>query len=96
MNPFSKHNVIEALDRAIENETSLRKELSDKINAERTNHYSPWAFDDLAIQSSKSQAKLKDLNDLRQYVVNIQQTNPLNYSVNLTQDQFKLIQKYYQ
>lgn len=71
MNPFSKQNVLEALDRAIE-------------------------YDDPVIQSSKSQNKLEDLKDLRQYVINIQQTNPLNYSVNLTQEQFKLIQDYYQ
>lgn len=71
MNPFSKQNVLEALDRAIE-------------------------YDDPVIQSSKSQNKLEDLLDLRQYVINIQQTNPLNYSVNLTQEQFKLIQDHYQ
>ena len=92
MNPFSKQNVLEALDRAIENETSL----SDKINSERFNHYSSWIYDDFVIQSSKSQNKLEDLKDLRQYVINIQQINPLNYSVNLTQEQFKLIQEYYQ
>ena len=92
MNPFPKQNVLEALDRAIENETSL----SEKINSERINHYSSWLYDDLVIQSSKSQNKLEDLLDLRQYVINIQQINPLNYSVNLTQEQFKLIQEYYQ
>ena len=96
MNPFSKQNVIEALDRAIEIETSLRQELSDKLDSERINHYSSWIYDDFVIQSSKSQNKLEDLKDLRQYVINIQQINPLNYSVNLTQEQFKLIQDHYQ
>ena len=96
MNPFSKQNVLEALDRAIEEAKIAHQQLIDDSTSGELIKCPAWHLHSMMNQISDISNKLNELEDLRNYVINIQQTNPLNYSVNLTQDQFKLIQEYYQ
>lgn len=96
MNPFAKQNVLEALDGAIDEAKIAHQQLIDDISSGKLIKCPAWHLHSMLDQISDISCKLNKLEDLRNYVINIQQTNPLNYSVNLTQDQFKLIQDYYQ
>ena len=94
MNPFPKHYVVLALNRAIEEAKIAHQQLIDSINSGELIKCPDWHLHGMVNQISDISNKLNELEDLRNYVTNISNQQPS--TVNLTQDQFKLIQEYYQ
>lgn len=94
MNPFAKQTALEALDRAIEEAKIAQQQLIDASTSGELIKCPAWHFHSVINQISDISNKLIELEDLRNYVTNISNQQP--FIVNLTQDQFKLIQDYYQ